>query len=119
MFIIMGVNVQRILNSTEKVYRFDSLCGIVDHPCNVSLLYVFGQRCRVSRVNYIPILPLHDERLVSDRVAGGWKNLHTILDLIFSSYRQIVAFDVEEIAEVAHPHEPVGEVSVTDLVGLN
>ena len=56
---------------------------------------------------------------MSDRVAGGWKSLHTILDLIFSSYRQIVAFDVEEIAEVAHPHEPVGEVRVTDLVGLN
>src|SRR6266487_4955821 len=115
----MGVNVQRILNATEKVYRFDSLCGIVDHPCNISLLYVFGQGCRVSRVNQIPILPLHNERLVSDRMAGGWKNLYTILDLIFSSHRQIVAFDVEEIAEVAHSHESVREVRITNLVGLN
>jgi len=56
---------------------------------------------------------------MSDSMSRRRQNLHPILDLVSPLHWQIVAFNIEEGSQVADPHEPVWEVGISDLVGLN
>src|SRR5437870_5219320 len=100
---------QWILDPVSPVY----------HPGYVSLLDVLRKRSCVTGVYDVSPLPLHDKRLVADSVSRCRQNLHPILNLVFSTHRQIVALNVEEGSQVADPHEPVREVGIPDFVDLN